>query len=156
MESDRTVYYTYKYLPFAVGVFFIALPLIMHIDPENSMFNGEPGPPDLWSTLIMILIGVLACLIPFLYLDKLVTVELNNQGLQIWKGDDVVKINWLEVESVSMLPVMFPPLYKLKLKNFEGYFLFNTSRWGLQFLLFTWDWSEMGALIKKKKRELGI
>jgi hypothetical protein len=46
MESDRTVFYTFKYPPFLVGLFFIAAPLIAHLDPENSTFNGEPGPPD--------------------------------------------------------------------------------------------------------------
>lgn len=156
MESDRTVFYTFKYLPFVVGLFFIGLPLIMHLDPENSTFNGEPGPPDFWSTVIFVLIGILVCLIPFLYMDKLVVVELSNQNIKIIKGDSIIEVNWLDVETIKMLPTIFPPLYKLRLKNYGDYFLFNTTRWGAQFMFFTWDWSDMGALIKRKKKELGI
>lgn len=156
MESDRTVFYTFKYLPFVVGLFFIGLPLIMHLDPENSTFNGEPGPPDFWSTVIFVLIGILVCLIPFLYMDKLVVVELSNQNIKIIKGDSIIEVNWLDVETLKMLPTIFPPLYKLSLKNYGDYFLFNTTSWGAQFMFFTWDWSDMGALIKRKKKELGI
>ena len=156
MESDRTVFYTFKYLPFAFGLFFIGLPIIMHLNPENSISNGEPGPPDFWTTVIFILVGMLVGLLPFLYMDKLVIVELNNQRIKITKGDSVIEVDWVDVETVKMLPTISPPLYKLRLKNYGDYFLFNTTRWGAQFMIFTWDWSNMGALIKKKKRELGI
>ncbi|MBX2901179.1 MAG: hypothetical protein KF775_16105 [Cyclobacteriaceae bacterium] len=89
-------------------------------------------------------------------MNKLVIVELNNQNIKIIKGDNVIEVSWLDVETVKMLPTIFPPLYKLRLKNYEDYFLFNTTRWGAQFMVFTWDWSDMGELIKKKKNELGI
>jgi hypothetical protein len=156
MESDRTVFYTFKYLPFAMGLFFITAPLIAHLNPENSTFNGEPGAPDFSTTVIFILIGILIGLIPFLYMDKLVIVDLNNQRIKIIQGDNIFEVNWLDVETIKMLPTIFPPLYKLRLKNSEDYFLFNTTRWGAQFMVFTWDWSDMGVLIKKKKKELGI
>jgi hypothetical protein len=128
----------------------------MHLDPENATFNGEPGPPDNWATAIFILVGILVGLIPFLYMGKLVIVELSSQGIKIFKGEKVTEVNWLDVESVKMVPAIFPPLYKLRMKNDPDFFLFNTARWGAQFMMFTWDWSDMGALIKKKKQELGI
>jgi hypothetical protein len=156
MESDKTVFYTFKYLPFVVGLFFIGLPLLMHLNPENSTFNGQPGAPDFWSTVIFMLIGIVVFLIPFLNMSKLVVVELTNQHIKILKDDIVMEINWLDVENVEMLPAISPPLYKLRLKSYGDYFLFNTTRCGVQILGFTWDWSEMGTLIKKKKKELGI
>ena len=156
MKSDKTVFYTFKYLPFVVGFFFIAIPLIAHFDPDNATFNGEPGAPDFWTTVISVLVGILVGLIPFLYMDKHVIVELNNQNIKIIKGDSVIEANWLDVETVKMLPAIFPPLYKLRLKNYEDYFLFTTTRWGAQFMVFTWDWSDMGQLIKREKKELGI
>jgi hypothetical protein len=55
-----------------------------------------------------------------------------------------------------MVPTILPPLYKLRLKNYEDYFLFNTTTSGAQFMIFTWDGSDMGTLIKQKKEELGI
>lgn len=135
MQSDRTVYYTFKYLPFFIGLFFIAFPIIAYLNPENAAFQGEPGPHDPWTTVIFILAGILVGLIPFLYIDKLVLVELNKQAIRITKGDKVIELNWLDVETVKMLPTVFPPLYKLRLKNYGDYFLFNTSRWGRNFLL---------------------
>lgn len=156
MESDKSVYYTFKYLPFAIGLLFIAGPLLAHIFPENATFNGEPGPPDFWSTAIFVLVGAVLLLIPFLYIWKLVIVQLSNDMIRIKKANEVVELTWLDVDDVRMLPGIFPPLYKLRIKNYEGYFLFNTGRWGAQFLISTWDWSEMGNLIKRKQKELGM
>jgi hypothetical protein len=62
----------------------------MHLNPENSTFNGEPGAPDLWSTVMLVLFGILLGLIRFLYIDKLVIVELDDQTIRIIKGDDVI------------------------------------------------------------------
>ena len=156
MESDKSVYYTFKYLPLAMGLFFGLIPLLGHLSPENSTFNGEPGPPDFWTTIIFVLIRLLFILISILLIGKLVIVEMNNQDIKIKKGNKVIEVSWLDVDSVDMVPTVFPPLYKLRLKNYEGYFLFNTTRWVAQLMMFTWDWSDMGGLIKKKKNELGI
>ncbi|WP_276371521.1 hypothetical protein [Chryseolinea sp. H1M3-3] len=76
-----------------MGLFFITAPLIAHLNPENSTFNGEPGAPDFSTTVIFILIGMLMGLIPFLYMDKLVIVELNNQRIKIIQGDRSAKNN---------------------------------------------------------------
>ena len=156
MESDKSVYYTFKYLPLVAGIVMGLCPLLAHLNPENSTFNGEPGPPDFWTTIIFVLIGLLFVLISILVISKLVIVEMNNQNLKIKKGNKVIQVSWLDVDSVSMVPTVFPPLYKLRLKNYEDYFLFNTTRSGAQLMVFTCDWSDMGGLIKKKKGELGI
>ncbi len=156
MESDKSVYYTFRYLPLAMGVFFGMVPLVAHLNPESSIFNGEPGPPDFWTTIIFVLIGLLFVLISILLISKLTIVEMDSQNLKIKKGKKVIEVSWLEVDSVSMVPTVFPPLYKLRLKNYEDYFLFNTTRSGAQLMIFTWDWSDMGGLIKRKKSELGI
>jgi hypothetical protein len=154
--SDKTVFYTFKYLPFFLALCFIGIPLLGHLDPENSTFNGKPGPPDFWTTVILVLIGIVVGLLPFLYISRLVVVELNDQTIKIIRGNNVVESNWRDVETVKMLPAIFPPLYRLKLKNHDDYFIFNTRRRGAHFMIFIWDWSDMGALIKKKKQELGI
>ncbi len=150
------MYYTFKYLPIFIGLFFIATPVLGHLFPENSTFNGKPGAPDLWTTLIFILAGLLVSLISLFFKDKLVIVEMTHQRLKLKKGDKTIEVNWLDIENVAMVPAVFPPLYKLRLKNYQNYFLFNTTSWGAQFMVFTWDWSDMGNLIKRKKKELGI
>lgn len=156
MQSEKSAYYTYKYLPFVCGGFIILVTLLMHIFPESATVNGEPGPPDHFTTVIMVLIGIVLFLIPFLYIDKLVLVEVSNQCISIKKGDARVPIEWMSVASVELVPFLFPPLYKLKLKNYDGYFLFNTKQSGGHALFYVWDWSDMGEMIKKKKKELGI
>uniref|UniRef100_UPI00404B7C66 hypothetical protein n=1 Tax=Fulvivirga sp. TaxID=1931237 RepID=UPI00404B7C66 len=156
MRSDLTVYLTYKYLPMVLGAFLILVPLFGYLHPENSTFNGAPGPPDIWATVIFLLLGLILVLIPFTYKERIIIVELNNLSIKIEKEGQLVDRSWLDVEYVRMLPVLFPPLYKLKFKNDDDYYLFNTSRWGAQFLFFSWDWSGMGSLIKRKKKELDL
>lgn len=156
VKSDRTIYFSFRYLPFVLGLFFIIIPIIAHLNPENSTFNGEPGPPDSWTTALFVLIGILIGLVPFLYKDKLVVVELDNQNIRILKDEEVIEVSWLDIKTINLLPAIFPPVYKLTLVDSDDYYLFNTTRWGINFLIFTWDWSEMGALIRKKKKELGI
>jgi hypothetical protein len=65
-------------------------------------------------------------------------------------------IEWDDVERVQILPGFFPPLYKLHLKNYDSYFLFNTKQTGASALFITWNYSDMGEMIKKKKKELNI
>jgi hypothetical protein len=156
MESNRTSYFAFKYGILIFGLLSIALPILMHIFPEKSTFNGEAGPPDLESTLICFIAGFAAILISRLIMDKLVIANLKNQTVKLKKGKDTIEVSWLEVESVNMIPFVFPPLYKLRIKGQENYFLFSTSRSGLNILGITFDWSDMGELIKKKKKELAI
>jgi len=120
MESDRSVYYTFKYLPIGGGLMFILFPVLAHVYPDDFIFNGQPGAPDLWTTAIFILVGLLLGMIPFLYMDKLVIVEISNQNIKIKKGKQVLVVNWLDVEKVAILPAIFPPLYKLQLKAYKG------------------------------------
>lgn len=156
MESDPTVYYSYKYLPILLGVLIMSIPLVGYLDPDHFTVNGESGPPDWWTTAIFVLIGLLIALLPFLYMEKMVIARVNNQKIIITRGEEVIEFNWIDVERINMLPLLFPPIYKLRVRKYDDYFLFNTTRWGAQFIFFTWDWSEMGSLIRRKKEELGI
>ncbi len=83
-------------------------------------------------------------------------MHLSNDAVKIRKGREVIELSWQEIDDIKMLPGVFPPLYKLRVKNHDGYFLFNTGRWGAQFLVFAWDWSGMGNLIRRKQKELGM
>ena len=65
------------------------------------------------------------------------------------------KVSWLEVESIRQLILIQPPLYKFRIKNQEGYYLFVTQPFYLNFG-FVIDGSEMGSFIKKKRRALGV
>lgn len=156
MHSDKSPFYTYKYLPLGAGSVVILMTVFMHVFPERSTVNGEPGPLGLWNTLLFLLIGTAFILISVFLNEKLVLVELTDQYIYIKKGGKSVPVEWTNVTEVEMLPIFFPPLYKLRIRNFAGYFLFTTKEYGAHAVFFVWDWSDMGSFIKKKKKELGI
>lgn len=62
----------------------------------------------------------------------------------------------MDVESLSLIQFVYPPLYRIKIKGSEDIHWFNTENQFINAGGFTSDTSEMGTLIKKKKRELGI
>jgi len=108
------------------------------------------------STLVFGMIGIVLFLIFIAIKDKFVTVKLGGQTLTIKNGDGEKKINWMEVESLSLIQFVYPPLYKLKVKEDNKVYWFNTENQFINVGGFNSDTSEMGHLIKKKKRELGI
>ena len=108
------------------------------------------------TTLIFGLIGIGCFLIFIAIKDKFVIVKLGGQNVTINNGENERIINWIEVESLSLLQFVYPPLYKLKVKGDNKVYWFNTESQFINVGGFTSDTSEMGALIKKKKRELGI
>ena len=154
MRSDRLSYYMYKYMPVCMGVLVYFILIFSYLYPERSTINGRPGPPDTIETIVMGFCGILLVLTPKLYSDHLVHVEMNSQRILILKDDARISVYWIDIEEVYMLKFISPTLYKLRVKNRDGYFLFTSSAFGLRF----WgsDLSDMGYLIEKKKNELGI
>lgn len=63
-------------------------------------------------------------------------------------------VNWMDVESISLIQFVYPPLYRLKIKGNEKTFWFNSENQFINMGGFTSDLSDMGNLIKEKKREL--
>jgi len=156
MKSDNFAFVGLKYGLLLFGLLFLTIPTLNLVDPELATFNGEHKRMDTFSFLLFMLIGTLATLVFMLFQSKFVMVELGNQSIKIRNGKEILEVNWLDVESVMLLHFVFPPLYKLRVKGHDGYFLFATQRSGLSIAGYTNDFSEMGNLIKKKKRELGI
>lgn len=154
-EGDSGIYYMFKYGIFVFGGLFFFIPLALQFADKVTV-NGVPDNPDIWDTIPIALIGILIILFGFVFFHKFVIVQMNNEVLRIWKGEDKIEVSWLEVESITLLPMVNPPLYKLRLKNYGSYFLFNTSRWGVSFIFFSFDWSEMGTHIRKMKAQLDI
>lgn len=138
------------------GLLFLTIPTLNLVDPELATFNGEHKRMDPFSFLIFVLVGALGILVFLLFQSKFAMVELGNQSIKIRKGKEILEADWIDVESVVLLHFVFPPLYKLRIKGQDDYFLFATQRSGLSIAGYTKDFSEMGSLIKKKKRELGI
>jgi len=156
MESDRTYHYFFKYSLLGISIFLMIAAIVSWIAPELMIVNGHPGTRDLLTTLIFGLIAVVAFLVFLLIRDKFVIVELGNQTIKIkYKSQDKT-ISWVEVEEVKLIQFVYPPLYKLKTKDSEEVVWFNTKPNHININGFVTDISDMGDLIKKKKRELGI
>lgn len=108
------------------------------------------------TTLFFGIVGVVFLTIFIAIKDKFVIVKLGGQNVTIKYGEKERKINWMEVESLSLIQFVYPPLYKLKVKGDEKVYWFNTENEFIKASGFVKDLSDMGDLIQKKKRELGI
>jgi hypothetical protein len=156
MESNRTYHYLFKYVFLFVGLLIMIVPVISYFFPDSVEINGETGTTDLTTTAIFGLLGLIAILIFFAIKDKFAIVELKNQTIIIKQNGEERAVNWLDVTSVSQIQFVQPPLYKLKTKDNDETIWFNTEPRFVSVNGFTSDLSEMGDLIKKKKRELGV
>jgi hypothetical protein len=156
MESNRTYHYLFKYAFLIVGLLTMIVPVISFVFPESVEINGETGSTDFTTTIIMGLIGLTVLLIFFVIKDKFAVVELGNQTITIKQNGEERTVNWLDVVSVSQIQFVQPPLYILKTKDADETIWFNTEPKYISINGFTSDLSEMGELIAKKKRELGL
>ncbi|MBT1706446.1 hypothetical protein [Chryseosolibacter indicus] len=156
MESNRTYYYLFKYSLLGVSILLAIVAIVSWIAPELMTVNGQPGARDLLTTLIFALIAVIAFLVFLLIRDKFAIVELGNQTVKIKHNGQDKAISWLEVEEVKLIQFIYPPLYKIRIKDSDETIWFNTESNYISVNGFVIDTSDMGDLIKKKKRELGI
>ena len=156
MESNRTYHYFFKYAFLVVGLLIAMVPVISFVFPESVEINGETGSTDFTTTIIMGLLGLIAILVFFVIKDKFAIVELRNQTITIKQDGEERTLNWLDIDSVSQIQFVQPPLYKLKTKDSDETIWFNTEPQYISINGFTSDLSEMGELITKKKRELGL
>ncbi|MCH7413579.1 hypothetical protein MM213_08795 [Belliella sp. R4-6] len=108
------------------------------------------------TTLFFGMIGIICFPLFIAIKDKFVVVKLGGQNVTIKNGENERKINWMDVESLSLIQIVYPPLYKLKVKGDEKVYWFNTENEFIKASGFVKDLSDMGDLIQKKKRELGI
>jgi hypothetical protein len=156
MESSRVNYLLFKYLLLFLGIIIMTIPVVSFLFPESISINEKNGPADATTTLISVLVGILIILIFYVIKDRFVIVELNNQTIKIIQGTHEETVTWPEVDSIAQFRFIRPPLYKLRTKVSDKAYWFNTTSDYISMGGFTSDISDMGALIKKKKRELGI
>lgn len=132
----------------------MSVPLISFAFPEAVQLNGETGAMSPLTFIVFGIIGVILIVLFFSIKDKFAVVEIGNQTITIKHNGDVKTFQWLEIESISQFQFIFPPLYSLKIKDQTIWF--NTELKFISVGGYTTDNSEMGNLIRKKKRELDI
>lgn len=156
MESNNLYHKTLKYLFLGLGIIMLITSILSWFFSELFWVNGEKIKQSIVTTLVFGMIGIVCFIISIAIKDKFVIVKLGGQIVTIKNGDNERKINWMEVESLSLIQFVYPTLYKLKVKGDNKIYWFNTENQFINAGGFTSDTSEMGDLIKKKKRELGI
>ena len=156
MESNRMYHYLFKYGLLGVSILLAVISIVSWFAPELITVNEEPGTQDISNTSILAVIAVLAFLFFLLIRDRFVIVELGNQSIKIKQSGQEKTVSWLDVEQVKLIPFVYPPLYKLRSKDNPEAVWFNTEPHYIGVNGFVSDLSEMGDLIKKKKRELNI
>ncbi|MBY5951665.1 hypothetical protein KUV23_11805 [Algoriphagus marincola] len=156
MESNNLYHHFLKYLFLSLGILMLITSILSWFFPELFWVNGEKMEQSIITTSVFGIIGIVCFPIFIAIKDKFVIVKLGGQNVTIKNGENERKINWMEVESLSLIQFVYPPLYKLKVKGDNKVYWFNTENQFINAGGFTTDTSEMGYLIKKKKRELGI
>ncbi|MFD2033939.1 hypothetical protein ACFSKL_04000 [Belliella marina] len=156
MESNKNYHYFFKYAFLGAGFILLKTSFVSWFFPQLIRMNGEQLSQDLFVTVLFGLIGVAMILIFLTIKDKFVMARLGSQTVTLKKSDWELKTNWMEVESISLIQFVYPPLYKIKVKGSEETYWFNTESQFMKFGGVINDLSEMGNLVKKKKRELGI
>jgi hypothetical protein len=108
-----------------------------------------------WKTDEIITRGIIGLvhLAAYLYLrNKFVVAEFKGQSIKIIKGKEVIETSWTNVESLERVIFSSPPIYTIRLKNINGYYIF----WNSAINLFWADNSELGELISQKKEKLDL
>lgn len=147
MESEYLPTLLFKYAFIIFGLFAIAM-LFVEYDLENAIL-------DLYHVILQLAAGLGLIIIGLFLKNNLVRVRLGGQNITIIEGKDETLVNWFDVRSINALWIAFPPMYILRLKDEPGFYLFITESNAISFGI-TWDLSDMGRIIKRKKSELGI
>ncbi|MEB2779696.1 hypothetical protein U3A58_04760 [Algoriphagus sp. C2-6-M1] len=145
MESIKLNHYFIKYLFLGLGIIMVITSIVSWFFPKLFWFNGEQMERSILATLVFGLIGIVSFPIFIAVKDKFVTVKLGGQTLTIKNGGGEKKINWMEVESLSLMQFIYPPLYKFKGDN--KVYWFNTENKFIRASGLIKDLSEMGDLI---------
>ena len=156
MKSNKKYHFVFKFVFLFVGLLTWTIPIFSWIAPKYAKINGEIGSVDFVTTVIIGLVGLVFILLFFTIKDKFAIVELGNQNIKITNGNEEKSVEWLDIESLKQIQFVFPPLYSLKIKDSDETIWFNTEVRYISINGFTIDTSDMGELINKKKRELGI
>jgi hypothetical protein len=156
MESNRLYHYCFKFSFLAVSLVIGMVVILSWLNPASVNVDGEPGVKDPFELLVLSLISLAAFLLFLLVKDKFAIVKLGGQNVTIQHKGQHKKVSWQDVEEVKQIRFIFPPLYKLEIKDLPESYWFNTEPIYFNVSGFVSDMSDMGQLIKKKKKELGI
>ncbi len=156
MQSDPLYTSFFKYIFLLVALLIGIFGITNHLFPQMSTTQEVLFDFDLFDYFLLVAAGLLAWLLHLIFSSRIVQVRLGAQRISILNPDQEITFSWLQVESLAKVCFVTPPLYTLRIKNKAGFYLFTTQNKYIQSGFGVVDLSEMGALIKKKKKALGI
>ncbi|MEX2592819.1 MAG: hypothetical protein WD426_08590 [Anditalea sp.] len=105
MQSNKTYHRIFKYGLLGAGVLMLAISIVSWFLPQLIVMNGESMEKDIFITIIFGLIGIFLIIIFFSIKNKFVLVSMENQ-LKVIKTDVWEKsVNWMDVESLSLIQI---------------------------------------------------
>ncbi len=156
MESNRIYTYIFKYTFLGLALITISLGSWSYFNPNVMTINGETRQLNETELLISMAVGLIFLVIYALLRSKFALVDLGDNMVRINNFQENIEAKWTEVELIKRIPGVKPPLYRVKLKDREKFYLFTTQpkfiKIGSSFV----DTSDMGNRISKMKRELEI
>jgi hypothetical protein len=136
-----------KLLFFKYGL--VVFPLLPFLGLAAELTQDQSWPHVFGAILIPLAFGVCLYIGTSGFRNRFKYVAIGKDKIIVKKKNGEVEYNWLDVERISLIRVW--SLYELKLKGEEKFYFTaygDTS--------FTGDLSDMGVIINKMKRELGI
>lgn len=147
-SSNKLYNQFFRYLFLFISIVILLVGMIGYFAPHLVSFNQKEITSS--QAINMMLISIMPLTPFFLIQHKVVSITVDKDYLSIDGRKE--KHKWNEVV-INQIHFVFPPLYKLKINDRKGFFLFNTDN------KFLWvsigiikDLSPMGEFLKKKAR----
>ncbi len=156
MESNSTYTAFMRHIFLLLAVLFFATSINDYFFDGMVTINGEKVGAGWVGALVFFVLGCIMLLLWLSIKDKVVQVRLGGQNITLYLQDTEAKVNWFEVESLEQVPIVNPPMYKLRVRNRPGYYLFISTSFSINIGGGVYDASDMGSFIRKKKKEVGI
>jgi len=146
-SSDKLYYQVFRYSFLFIAFVIFLVGLLGFFAPHLVSFNKNYISID--QAMVMMSISIIPLIIFLLIHSKFVTITIDENSIIIDNYNK--KCKWNEV-TINQIPFVFPPLYKLKVNEQKGFYLFNTENKYLWVSIgIIKDISSMGNLIKKTK-----
>jgi len=156
-ESSNYSFISLKYLPLLLGFFFIINALWIIVDPAFEIIeNGEKRNAILSDSYIPLILGLFSLLFYFTLGQRVVRMRISNNEFEFrYKKEKIIK-DWAVVEKIEKYWFVAPPLYSVKFENENITYFFTTSILCIVTPGYVFDISDMGAFIKKRRKDIPL
>lgn len=153
MESDKVQTIFFKNIFLLIAILAGLVAIVTWFSSDGVMINDVKR--KLQPSEFGLIVSIICIFLPLhiLTTNCFVRVKLSGHEIQILDGSELIQTNWNEVQLIRKIPTVVPALYRLRLKNNKKLFLFTTKPVFLQFDLGSVDASEMGELIRERKKQ---